>query len=502
MQDCSLIQIVDTDQLSPPTEGNDLYASRRNAYESLPAGAPEVSILVIAYNRLEKTKRCISSILEYTKSFNYELILIDNGSEDDTLAYFQSLPHLRKRIVRITKNLGSQYALNLALHLFSGRYFVQITNDVIVTKNWLFNLMRCMESNPKIGMVAPGSSNISNLQEISLPFSNYNEMQAKAAAYNQTDPRKWEERLRLMTVIMLIKREVIEVTGMIDRGFFHDFGDDDFSVRVRRAGYKLMLCMDTFVHHDHDFRHGEDKDMAQFQLSLEKGRKNFNDKYYGLDSWSDMSTYEGYLPHLFPNGALPINPRILGVDTQCGLSILQIKNELRHCGVMEADTTAFTTEAKYFYDLQTVCNETTCDRIERISDFLEYRNFDYIVLGKPINTYAEFPRLLRNLLRALKSGGALFLKLRNIHDLRSYLTMFGYTFPLEEFVTQITLEQFNQSLQMLQVGNYSVVNILHQVDPQSQSVVRAALENSRLTDDIQRVFDQLMVQEYGYCITK
>lgn len=502
MQDNGQVQIIDTGNLVRPIEGDDLYTSRRNAYESLPTGIPEVTILVIAYNRLEKTKRCVSSILEYSKSFNYELLLIDNGSEDDTLTYFQSVPYPNKQIIRITKNLGSQYALNLALRLFSGRYFVQVTNDVIVTKNWLSNLMLCMESDAKIGMVSPGSSNISNLQEISLSFSDYEEMQKKAAAYNQSNPQKWEERLRLMTVILLIKREVIDVTGMIDRGFYHDFGDDDFSVRVRRAGYKLMLCMDTFVHHDHDFRRGEDKDMKQFQLSLEQGRKNFNDKYYGLDSWSDMANYEGYLPQLFPNRVLSVRPRILGVDTQCGLSILQIKNELRHCGVMEADTAAFTTEAKYLYDLQTVCDETACDRIERISDFLEYRDFDYIILGKPINMYLDFPRLLRGLLRALKSGGALFLKLRNTYDLFSYLTMFGYTFPLEEFVTQISLEQFNQSLQMLQAKNCSIVNILHQVDSRSQNAVRAALKNSGLTDNPHRVFSQLMVREYGYCIVK
>ena len=80
--------------------------------------------------------------------------------------------------------------------------------------------------------------------------------------------------------------------------------------------------------------------------------------------------------------------------------------------------------------------------------------------------------------------------------------MFGYTFPLEEFVTQITLEQFNQSLQMLQAENCSIVNIPHQVDSQSQSMVRTALESSGLASDIQRVFNQLMVREYGYCITK
>lgn len=502
MQDRGVVQVVNTDHLPPPTEADDLYNSRKNAYESLSDGSPDVTILVIAYNRLEKTKRCVTSILEHTQEIDYELLLVDNGSEPDTLDYFQSVRHSQKKIIRITKNLGEQYALNLAMCSFSGRYFVRVTNDVIVTKNWLSNLLRCMESDPRIGMAAPGSSNISNLQEIPLSFSSYDEMQEKAADYNQSDPRKWEERLRLITVIMLVRREVVEVTGMIDRGFYHDFGDDDFTVRVRRAGYRLMLCMDTFVHHDHDFRHGEDKDQKKFQLSLEKGRKNFQDKYRGLDSWSDMTNYEGYLPHFFSNGTLPPAPCIMGVDVRCGLPILQIKNELRHRGITDVSMTAFTTQAKYLCDLQTVCDEVACDRIERISDFLEYRNFNYIVLGQPINTYSEFPRLLRSLLRALRPGGALFLKLKNTQDILSYLTMFGYTFPLEELAVQLTLEQFNQSLQLLQVQSCNILNIPHQVDPKSQNVVFAALEQSKLSDNVQQVFDQLMVKEYAYCIRK
>lgn len=168
MSDNGKFQIIDTSSLTPPAEGDTLYISRKNAYQDLLPDEPEATIFVVAYNRLEKTRRCVESILEHTRGIDYELLLYDNGSKDGTLEYFQSVQYPRKRIVRITKNLGAQYAMNLALRSFSGRYFVQITNDVVVTENWLSNLLRCMESDPQIGMVSPGSSNISNLQEIPL----------------------------------------------------------------------------------------------------------------------------------------------------------------------------------------------------------------------------------------------------------------------------------------------------------------------------------------------
>ena len=94
------------------------------------------------------------------------------------------------------------------------------------------------------------------------------------------------------------------------------------------------------------------------------------------------------------------------------------------------------------------------------------------------------------------------MKLRNTQDILAYLTMFGYTFPLEDFVTQITLEQFNQSLQLLKVQSCNILNIPHQVDPNSQETVFKALEQSKLTSDVQQAFNKLMVKEYAYCIIK
>lgn len=502
MEERDQICVIDTSHLTPPTAANDLYSSRRSVYDRLLDGMPDVSVCVLAYNRLEKTKRCVESILRYTQPINYELLLVDNGSEDGTLEYFKSVRHPNKKIVRITKNLGALYATNLAMRSFSGRYFALVINDAIVTENWLSNLLKCFESDPRIGMVTPGGSNVSNLQEIPLRFSSYEEMQRKAAAYNQSDPKKWEQRVRLVAIIYLLKREVVDLIGLDDPGFFHDFEEDDLSVRVRRAGYKLMVCMDTFIHHDHDFRRGEDKDQEQFHTSLETGRKNFMDKYHGLDSWEDMSGYEGYLNLDFQKGKLPAAPEILGVDVMCGMPVLQIKNELRRRGVMRAGTMAFTTQAKHFLDLQTVCDYVACDRMERLSDFLENKSFDYIVLGNAINTYGEIPRLLRLLLGALRPSGTLFLKLRNALDVTAYLTMMGQSFQLDEFVTVITVEQFNQILTLLGVQECGITGIMQPVDERSQKALHTALERGGLAKNVQASMERLLVKEYAYRITK
>ena len=69
---------INTDRMDPPKVGDGLYENR-TALVEMQEDVPEVSIIVQAFNRLEKTRRCVESILSHTKNIDYELILLDNG---------------------------------------------------------------------------------------------------------------------------------------------------------------------------------------------------------------------------------------------------------------------------------------------------------------------------------------------------------------------------------------------------------------------------------------
>ena len=153
---------IHTDQMTPPANASTLIDARQIAYQNCnTVSSSLITILVVAYNRLEKTKRCVESILNYTQGIDYELLLVDNGSSDETLAYFQNVPYQKTTVWKITHNVGLSYALALAMRYFHTEYFVSVSNDVYVTKNWLNNLLYCMQSDPTIGFVCPVSSLIS-----------------------------------------------------------------------------------------------------------------------------------------------------------------------------------------------------------------------------------------------------------------------------------------------------------------------------------------------------
>ncbi len=415
--------VLDTSGFSAPLPEEGLWENRAAAYRMYDSSdVPKCTVAVLAYNRLHKTKYCVECILNYTKDVDYELLLIDNGSGDGTLEYFQSVEHGNKKVLHITNNIGSGYAWKAARNNFSGKYLVIVSNDIYVTKNWLSNLLKCYESDPKIGFVEPVSSNVSNYQQVNLEYADRDEMQQKAAEYNQSNPLLWDERMRLISLIGIYSRPVLDIVGINDAAFLHDFTEDDLAARLRRAGYKLMLCRDTWVCHDHDYSNLEDKDAVSFRASLDYGRAAFKEKYHGLDAWDDILNMEfGLLTKLetyaFPDGEL----RALVVDGRCGSPALEVRNHLKRRKLNDVKIYAFTTQAKYFAELQTVADDVKCDRIDFIEAHYDNGIFDVVALCEPVNVYPEPAELIPKIAQKLKPGGIVLYKLRNTSDGKEFL---------------------------------------------------------------------------------
>lgn len=500
MIDCEVI-IKNTDTKIAPQPGDDIYSCRSNTLEAIiDCNAPLISICVLGYNNLEKyTKTCVECILKYTQNIDYELILVDNGSTDKTFEYFKSIPFFKKKIVKITKNIGMMFGAQQGLYYSSGKYFVGIANDVYVTKNWLSNMLKCAMSDSKIGMINPVCDYVSNNQSVDLGYKDFDDMQEKASIYNVSDPKKWDERLRLITIATLYRKECLDIIGFSDYGFFHDFGDDDITFRIRRAGYKAILCKDVFVSHAGKIT---DKGAALAEKSIEKGKKIFKDKYYGIDAWEDVNNYE---PEMMSFIELEKKEyKILGIDILCGTPLLEAKNKLRNASVFNVDISAFTTKAKYWLDLSTICDsEVKCDRIEYIKEHFEPHNFDYIILGIPINLYGFPYKVLDNMLELLTAGGSLLLKVRNNYDLRNFLYVIGqYQNPHEDILSHVDINNLNAYLEH---KGYYIKNISgesHVVNEDNMKLIMDKVTSVNNNNNAQQVFNKLLINDYIIKISK
>lgn len=206
------------------------------------------SIVIPTYNQLALVRQCIETI-KWNTAEPYEIIVVDNGSTDGTGAYLQKIcTEVRFRVME--RNLGFAGAINVGLMMAKGRTIVLLNNDTLVTANWLTNMLRCLNSDERIGMVGPITNFISGSQQVKVPYETLAGMPEFARRNNRPDPSRWRETDQLIGFCLLLRRELFEQVGYFDEGFeIGNYEDNDYSVRVRLLGKKLMIAEDSFIHH-------------------------------------------------------------------------------------------------------------------------------------------------------------------------------------------------------------------------------------------------------------
>jgi Predicted glycosyltransferases len=221
---------------------------KRAGIESFETLFDGTSIIIPTYNQAKYLKSCVESIVEHT-DLPYEIIIVDNGSTDETAEYLRRLgSQVRYRI--LADNHGFAGAVNIGLMMAKGTTLLLLNNDTLVTDNWLDNMLACLNSEPKIGMVGPVTNYISGDQRIDVPYTEVTDMYEFARFNNESSPARWIRTDRLTGFCLLFRRELLEKVGYLDEGFeVGNFEDDDYNIRVRLLGYSLVIARDSFIHH-------------------------------------------------------------------------------------------------------------------------------------------------------------------------------------------------------------------------------------------------------------
>lgn len=237
----------------------------------------KTSIVILTYNNSHLTKDCIESIRKYTSKDSYEIIVVDNNSTDDTIDYLKSQDDLI--CIFNEENKGFAGGCNQGMKISSGDNILLLNNDTIVTPNWLDNMIDALYSDESIGAVGPITNYCSNYQQVFLPVNPTTDNDDFFKLYNVSDKNKWEERLRLIGFCLLIKKEVIDKIGYLDELFaLGNYEDDDYCLRIRKLGYRLLLCKDTFIFHVGSASFSQLK-YERFTKILEENRIKFINKW-------------------------------------------------------------------------------------------------------------------------------------------------------------------------------------------------------------------------------
>ncbi|HMP10020.1 glycosyltransferase [Hydrogenophaga sp.] len=257
-------------------------------------GTASIDIVVPVFNALEDVQRCLQSLERHTDGYRVRVIVVNDGSEHDTTAWLRKWCHARPlfTLIEHPQNAGYTRAVNTGLKASSGDYVITQNSDTIVTPGWLRGMVRCMESDPKIGVVGPLSNaatwqNVPTLRDATGSFAVNDipdglDADGMARLVAQASTRSYPRMPFVNGFCFMIRRAVIDAVGYMDEENFPiGYGEEnDFCIRTVDAGFELAIADDVFVYHakSKSFGHERRKELsAQGTTSL--NRKHTPKKY-------------------------------------------------------------------------------------------------------------------------------------------------------------------------------------------------------------------------------
>ena len=229
------------------------WNNRGKAFSELLGDAsPKVSVIVLSYKNWEFTRATLSSILAFSDYQNMEIIVVDNGSGEEiqrNLKDFETRDP-RIKLVLSDRNLGYAAGNNLGIREATGEYVILLNNDTYVTKGWVRDLIRPLRLDESIGLVSPLTNNIGNEQRVAIHYGNMEEMALAARLLVRQRSRERFETDCVAFFCVAVRRDVLEKVGLLDESYgLGFFEDDDYCKRVLKAGYRIQITDDVFVHH-------------------------------------------------------------------------------------------------------------------------------------------------------------------------------------------------------------------------------------------------------------
>jgi O-antigen biosynthesis protein len=211
------------------------------------------SIIILTWNQLPFTMSCLASIAKHTTE-PYELIIIDNGSTDGTIAWLreQAVNDTRIHIIENSTNRGFAAGCNQGIECARGEYILLLNNDTVVTPGWLTGLREVLDRYPDAGIVGPMTNNASGVQVVAdIGYSSLEELPTWAISFRENNRYRVIPLRRIVGFCLLLKRELVEQIGLLDESFGPgNYEHDDYCLRAELAGYRNLVAGDVFLYHE------------------------------------------------------------------------------------------------------------------------------------------------------------------------------------------------------------------------------------------------------------
>lgn len=374
----------------------------------------KTAVILLSYNHGELTKACIESIRQNNAPGSYELIVVDNASTDGIQEWLRVQKDIR--LIENVQNQGFPAGCNqgIALAEEDADIFL-LNNDTIVPENAIFWLRMGLYQEERIGAAGSVSNQVVNYQQVPWQFETTEEWLEFARKNNVPMEHPYEKKSWLVGFAMLIKRTALEdmlereqeLSGggrgeTLDTRFSPgNFEDNDLSIRLLLAGYRLRLVKNSFI-----FHYGSkafQKTPKRFVALLQENRKKLAEKY-GMDFISASRIESSLVDMVQPQSAFF---SVLEIGCRLGATLARIESLYPEAEVLGMEENEL---------LARLAAEVTHVICGSFTDVSVEGKFDYIILDGHLSS--ESDELLYKAGDCLKPGGRILVSVHNAQCVR------------------------------------------------------------------------------------
>ena len=230
----------------------------------------KIGFVILTWNSSKVIRKCIESIVNIN-SLNADIVIVDNGSTDDTLEIINSIVypnHHSLSVIKFSENLGTTISRNKAINDLKLRqvdYFCILDSDTEINENAIEKMIDYLECNKDCGVVGPKMITSDGVVQISgRCFPTVTEKICKAIPIKsiQAIGEAKEEVVSreimtgaypvdyLMSACWVIPSRVIDKVGLLDEKIFYAPEDVEYCIRVWQGGYKVVYYPEAHIIHE------------------------------------------------------------------------------------------------------------------------------------------------------------------------------------------------------------------------------------------------------------
>jgi hypothetical protein len=225
---------------------------------------PLVSIIIVYWNDPEFVRKCLQSVEQLDYS-NLEIIVVDNGSTDDSAPRVQT-EFPRVQLLRVQINCGFARANNIGIRASKGKYVVLLNSDTTVEKDWIRRQVEVCEKDPGVGMCGGRMRLMREPEKInSIGMILTRAGLAQHIGDGEVDRGQYEQQRPIFGVsgaCAFCRREMLDRIGLLDEDLFAYYEDVDLSWRAWLGGWKCVYVPSAVLYHYRNVTMSKDESLV------------------------------------------------------------------------------------------------------------------------------------------------------------------------------------------------------------------------------------------------